>query len=168
MIAGALTTAVVLFGLVVSFIVPSGSWFELPGAAGLALPVVVGVAAAGAIATVGHNVPAIPQATPAETATARGVAGFRSSFFIRLAFAEVPALVGLAAVFIAETPSMIPYLIGGAVSLVLLGLYVFPTRASVQRIERKLDRDGGRSRLAEAFGFRSVPGAGYTGSATVH
>lgn len=168
MIAGAFFAAVVMFALVVSLIVPSEYWFEMPDILGLALPAVAGVAAAGGIVTVGHNVVAIAPTDPADRATATAVNRFQASMFVRLAFAELPAFVGLAAVLVSAHPSAIPFLIGAVFSLVLHAVYAFPTRASVRRVERKLDREGGRSRLAESFGFGSGPGNGYTGSATVH
>ncbi|WP_105567505.1 hypothetical protein [Microbacterium halophytorum] len=167
MIAGSFAGMVVLLGVVVALIVPSEQWFTGPGAIGLALPAAGGALGLVLMLTMGHHVPALPPTTPADQAASTAFAAFQSTLFVRLAAAELPTLVGIAAVFIADEPSAIPYLIGGAISLVLHAVYAFPTAASVRRIERRLDREGGHSRLADSLGLGSGPGSGYTGSATI-
>lgn len=167
MIAGSFFGMVLLLGVVIAFVVPSEEWFANPGLLGLVLPVAGGALGLVLTLTMGHSVRAISPTAPPDQAASAAFTAFQSSLFIRLAAAEVPALVGIAAVFITDEPSAVPYLIGGAITLVLLAAYAFPTAASVRRIERRLDREGGRSRLSDSLGLGAGPGNGYTGNATI-
>lgn len=166
MIAGAFIGSALILALPVSFIVPSETWFAMPSVLSLALPIVLGAAALAGVLTVGHRVPAIARATPPERARTEAVGAFQTTFFIRLAFAEVPVLVGIAASVIDENGSAIPYAIGAVISLILLATYAFPSPASVRRVERQLDREGGRSHLSRALGVATGPG-GYSGDGIV-
>lgn len=168
MLAAAFLGATVLVVFAMTFVIPSESWFEMPDMIGFALPIVVGVLAFGGVLTVGHQTPAIPQGTPPDQASAAAKQHFQTTMFVRLAFAEVPLFAGIAAAFLSVDPSLVPVLIGAVIALILHLSYAFPHAASVRRVERRLDRDGGRSGLAEALGMGAGPMAsGYTGGGTV-
>lgn len=165
-IAAAFIASAVIIAAPISFMIPSETWFAMPSAVSLALPLVVGAAAFGGIVTIGHRVPAVSPSTPPDEARSAAVGAFQTSFFLRLAFAEVPVLVGVAASVMDENGSAIPYVIGAVITLALHAAYAFPSAASVRRIERRLDRDGGRSALSRALGVATGPG-GYTGDGIV-
>ena len=167
MMAVAFLGAIVAIGAATAVIIPLETWFDAPAALSLIVTLLVGVAAVGGMLTVGHNVPAVPASASTEAATAQGVTAFRTSFMVRLAFGEVPALVGLAMSVADENGSAVPFLIDAAISLVLLGLYAYPSVTSVRRIERKLNREGGHAQLVRAFGLDGGAASGYTGGGTV-
>ena len=54
-------------------------------------------------------------------------------------------------VFATEDASLVTYAIGAVASLLLHALYAFPSRASIARVEERLDRDGGQSHLSQSL-----------------
>lgn len=65
----------------------------------------------------------------------------------RMAVLEAPALLGLVALFVLPEPSFVTYLIAAVPTLVAMAVLVVPHRATLERYERSLDRDGARSGL---------------------
>ncbi|MDT4934391.1 MAG: hypothetical protein QOK11_2283, partial [Pseudonocardiales bacterium] len=53
--------------------------------------------------------------------------------------------------FAVRAATVTPYLLGAAISLVLMGLHVWPSERVIARVQENLDRDGGRSELATAL-----------------
>jgi hypothetical protein len=117
------------------------------------VPVVVGVFAAIGISTIGLRVQPLDQGAAGPAAHSVALQRFTTGFFLRFALAEVPALVALALTFAFPPVSLLAYTPGGVMSLVLMAVFVRPSRSSVGRIERALDERGGRSNLSAAFGY---------------
>lgn len=161
--------AIVMIGIAMTFITPAEDPWGAPDALGIVLPLAVGAAAWIAVLTVGLRVPALP-ARDVEIDRTAGLGAFQTSMFLRAAFAMLPALVSVALQFALPHATLVTYAIGGAVSLVLVAVYVYPQRYSVRLVERRLDRDGARSGLAASLGLDGGPEApsDYTGSATFH
>lgn len=153
-------------------LVPWEDLFAMPTGTSLTLPIAMGAAAAVGIRFLGNRVTPLPPTMDRTTAQRAGVARFQSTFFLRLAFAEMPAFVGLVSVFLGGQESAMPFFIGAAFALVLHLLFAVPNATTIARVERALDAQGGRSHLSAAFGVESRRGPtaadGYTGGATLH
>lgn len=65
----------------------------------------------------------------------------------RLAVLEAPAMIGLVAMFVLPDPSFVTYLVAAVPALLAMALLVVPHRATLERYEQVLDRDGARSGL---------------------
>lgn len=161
-----------LLAVVTFVVVPAENIFAAPDVLSLVMPIAAGVLAAFGVMLVGNRVTPLPPETDLATAQRLGMARFQASFFLRLAFAEAPALVGLAAVFASGHESGIPFFIGGAIALLLHLVFAVPSASTVARIERGLDAQGARSRLSAAFGVDTGRGPtaedDYTGGAILH
>ncbi|WP_261165483.1 hypothetical protein [Microbacterium sp. Marseille-Q6965] len=168
-IALAYLGAIPVMTIALVFVAPSSDPWGMPDLPGLIAPAVVGVAAWAGIITVGFRVPPLP-ASNVRVRDDAGVAAYQSTMFVRMAFATLPALVSVALLFSLPGATMITYAIGGAISLVLLAVYVYPNRFNAHLVERRLDGAGARSGLVEALGLGDGPATptDYTGSATFH
>lgn len=169
MIVATYLAVIPLMGVVMAFVVPAEDPWGMPDVLGLALPVVVGVAAWAGIVTVGLRVPPLP-ASHVEVAPGAGASVYQSTMFVRMALATAPALVSIALLFALPHATMITFAIGAVISLALLAVYAYPNRYNARLVERRLDSAGARSRLAEGFVLGRSPEApsGYSGSATFH
>lgn len=124
-------------------------WLMTGGAAApsrLALAVLCAVAAYGVVVTVlGIRLvkPLRPGASPHA-----GLGALRSITFLRTAIAESVALIGLAAAIATSNATL--YLMTAPISVVLLLAVVYPRRATVEQLRRRLESGGVLSHLAEA------------------
>jgi len=107
--------------------------------------------AAVAIQLIGYRVPPLPSGLAADEARSRGLLAFQQSMILRFALAESVALVAIVLSFAVRAATVTPYLLGAAISLVLMGLHVWPSERVIARVQENLDRDGGRSELATAL-----------------
>ncbi|HET6693387.1 MAG TPA: hypothetical protein VFG97_03720 [Pedococcus sp.] len=146
-LASALISAVVMFGLVAFFVLGADGYPPVWVAAVLGA---IAVGAHVAVEAVGYRVPALPPVARGEEAAAAGLAAYRSSMMLRFALCEAVAIIALVASFVVEPQTAKTYLVGGTLSLALLLWHVWPSDRGIRRIETQLDRDGGRSGLAEA------------------
>ena len=154
-LAGALISAVVMIGVVAFMVLGTAGYPPVWVAAGLG---VLAVAAHAVVEVVGYRWPALRPGTPAEEAAAAGVAAYRSLMMVRFALCEAVAIIALAAAFVVEPQTAKTYLVGGTLSLLLLLWHVWPSERITRRLEQALDRDGGRSGLADALQGRQ-PGS---------
>jgi F0F1-type ATP synthase membrane subunit c/vacuolar-type H+-ATPase subunit K len=143
-----LAGSVVLWGVVMSFIFPSG---EFP-------PIWVPLAFGGLAVishllsrTVGFRVKPIPAGTLPAEAMATALAAFQSSLILRFVFSEAVAIVALVVSFIVVPQTWVTYLIGGVLSLILFAVNVWPSTALISKVQQQLDREGGQSFLADAL-----------------
>lgn len=100
---------------------------------------------------VGYRVPAVAPAAPAPEAAASGRMAFQQSTFVRLAICEAVGVVSIALAFAVTPRTGMTVVIGVVLSLALLLLHVWPGDRVVGRVERALDRDGGRSYLTDTM-----------------
>lgn len=103
----------------------------------------------------GYSTPAAPAGDP-EAARRLGVAQLQTTTVRRMAMTEAPGILAVAAAFV--TGSAAVYLFGAVPALAFLAWHAWPSRRTVGRLERSLDRDGGRSRLTELLDGASIPG----------
>lgn len=155
-LATALISAVVMFGLVAFFVLGADGYPPVWVAAALGA---LAVGAHVAVEAVGYRVPALARGTDGDEAAAAGLAAYRSSMMVRFALCEAVAIIALAASFVVEPQTAKTYLVGGTLSLLLLLWHVWPGDRGIHRIEAQLDRDGGRSGLADALRGRRAGNA---------
>lgn len=152
-IAGAVTAVPVLLGIVI-FVVQGSS----NGPGELSWLAIGGSLAAAAIAwllceQIGYRLVPLAADRVDRDVQKQALQRFQASMMIRMALAEVPALVALALTFVQSPVNVVNYLPGGLAALALISLHVQPTRTAVARSETALDRDGGRSGLSQTFGY---------------
>lgn len=148
------TVGAVMGGLVVLTVVFGGFVLGLHGYPPTWVPWLLGALAivAHALCTaVGYRVPAVAPATPAPEAAAAGRMAFQQSTFLRLAVCEAVGVVGIVLAFAVPPRTGMTVVIGMVLSLALLLLHVWPGDRVVGRVERSLDRDGGRSYLTDTL-----------------
>lgn len=117
------------------------------------VPIVVGLVAALGISTIGFRVQPLDQGDVGREAETTALQRFTTSFFLRFALAELAALVALALTFAFPPVNLFAYLPGGLFALLLMAIFVRPSRSNVGRVERVLDERGARSNLSAAFGY---------------
>lgn len=147
-LVGAVLGGLVMFGVVALLAVGADGYPPTWAAAGLgALAVVAHLT----VEAVGYRVPAVAAGTPPEDAAAAGLAAYRSTLVLRLALCEAVAIISLVGTFVLEPQTAMTYLVGGTFSVALLAWHVWPSERTTRRLEQQLDRDGGRSGLADAL-----------------
>lgn len=144
--AYAFVAAIVVLGVVVAMMTAGSPTETTP----MMLGVLIGLICAGLIQFLGYRIPALPAGAAPDPATV--LEPYRASMMLRFALADTPALVSFAAT-IAFVGNVVSYLPGALISLALMIVHVVPNRGLVTRIERRLDADGGRSRLSVLFGY---------------
>jgi hypothetical protein len=147
-LVGALMGGLVMFGVVAFLAVGGDGYPPTWAAAGLG---VLAVVAHLTVEAVGYRVPAVTPGLPQEEAAAAGLAAYRSTLFLRFALCEAVAIIGLVGTFALEPQTAMTYLVGGTFAIALLAWHVWPSERTTRRLEQQLDRDGGRSGLAEAL-----------------
>ena len=112
---------------------------------------VLGAIVAVAIAVVGYRTPAQSSSYDEAASPSRSIAVFQQLMFLRFALAESVAIVSIALAFAITPPTFTIYLLGAAISFVLMLVHVWPSRRLVDKVQSVLDRDGGRSDLSAAL-----------------
>lgn len=156
MLVGSLMGGLVLFGVVAFMAVGADGYPPTWAAAGIGA---LAVAAHLVVEAVGYRVPAIAPDTTGEAAAAAGLAAYRTSLMLRFAVCEAVAIISLAATFVLEPQTAMTYLVGATFSLALLAWHAWPSERTTRRLEQQLDRDGGRSGLADALAGRRAGNA---------
>lgn len=98
---------------------------------------------------VGYKTSAVAPGTEPDSALRHGLDAMQETMIIRFAITEAPAILALAGAFV--TGSAWTYLVGGFWALLSMGWHVWPSRRITAKLERSLDRDGGRSHLTDVF-----------------
>ena len=147
-LVGAVMGGLVMFGVVAFLAVGADGYPPTWAAAGLG---VIAVMAHVTVESVGYRVPAVAPGTPPHDAAAAGLAAYRSTLILRFALCEAVAIIALVAMFLLEPQTAMTYLVGGMFALALLAWHAWPSERTTRRIEQGLDRDGGRSGLADAL-----------------
>lgn len=144
-----LLTAPVFIVVAVFFVVGGVADHELPPL-WLTLGLLAVVAAAVGLARfLTDQLPAIAIGTDRGEAMTRALGAFRANIMVRFAVLEAPVLLGVLASFLVDHGAW-PLLIAGVPSILAMFALLWPSEASFERAERRLDRVGGRSYLREA------------------
>ena len=155
--AGALMGSLVVLGVIAVLI--GGTWDYPPAWMAWVLGGVA-VVVYGLCELLGYRAPAIAPGTEASAAMRTARTSFQTGFTLRFALCETPALLALVLLFVQDPPSAMTYVIGGVLALILMAVHVWPGARVIARVERNLDRDGGRSQLAAALRGQSPPRTG--------
>ncbi len=122
-----------------------------PAAWVFVLIVVLGLIAATVVQFAGYRVPAVsPDAEPTQGRRV-GLQAYQQTMFFRFAVSESVAIISIALTFSSRSDNILPYLVGAVISFGLMAYHVWPGDALISRIQQKLDRNGGRSDLANAL-----------------
>ena len=154
----AMGSSLVWIAVALYFVAPAEERWVMPEPWVVAVQLGIGALAYGLVTTVGFRTAPLPVGLAPEHATREAVARFRSGMMLRLAFSEATALVSVALMFLVEETSLVVYLVGAVISLVLLAYAAVPRAATIRRVEADLDRAGARSGLGEALGIAGPPG----------
>lgn len=111
-----------------------------PWAAGIVA--VAGAVAAVAVLSVGFRSVAIKPGTPSGEAARTAALAFQSGTILRFALSELPMIVALVLAFVVTEGGYLTYLLGMAIALVLMLLFVLPSDSSIARAQRSLEREG--------------------------
>ena len=114
-----------------------------------ALPVVAGVADLVLVPSVGATVRPLPLTADATAARRIAIGVLRNVIFLRLALAELPALLGLVATVV--TGSLMPLAVGIVFAVPLILVFAYPTERVVDGVRRRLEEGGAQSYLWEAL-----------------
>lgn len=156
MMALAFMTMVVGLGVIVALSIPDAD-LKLPSAYVIGGQVAAGVIIAVLCSAVGFRAAPVTPGTAPEKATSEGLQKHQTSMILRLVLSEVVALVSLALAFVLTEGQLMTYVIGGAISLVLMAYFAYPSARNIRKVEASLDSAGAPSRLAEAFGVGDGP-----------
>ncbi len=116
-----------------------------------AVIVVLGVGAAGIVQAVGYQVPALSPGLDESEARRSGLQTYQQTMFLRFAISETVAIIALALTFSQNSSSVLPYVLAAAISMALMAYHVWPSDSLIERVQARLDRNGGRSRLADVM-----------------
>ena len=151
-LSGALIGGLVIFAVVAVVALGTGEYTSPVEAAAL---FGINVLAFVVAEVVGYRTEAVrPDADP-ESALRTGLEALQQTTILRFAITEAPAILALVWAF--STGSAWPYLIGAFWSLLCMAWHVWPSRRVATRLERSLDREGGRSGLVAALSGSSGP-----------
>ena len=121
---------------------------------GLLVVLVLNAIAFATAELVGYRTPAAP-VDDAERARSMGLDQLRSTTLLRMAVTEAPGVFAFAIAIV--TGHALVYIVGGILALASMGWHAWPSTRVALKLERSLDRDGGRSQVSELFGGPSAP-----------
>jgi hypothetical protein len=157
LLSGALMSALVIIGIALSAVVGNHNTgaraAHSPSSSVYLVIVVVGVAAAGMVQAVGYRLPALSPGLAEIEARKTGLQAYQRTMSLRFAISESVAIVAILLTFAQNSDSVLPYVLAAAISMALMAYHVWPSDSLIRRVQARLDRNGGSSRLAdEMFG----------------
>ncbi|WP_203336208.1 hypothetical protein [Nocardioides limicola] len=155
-IVSAVMGTVVVLGAVVYVALGSVDPWAMPPVWVLPVVVVMGVSAALITYAMNTQLPRLDPTAPRSQTNAFGP--FQANTILKMATAEMVALVALVLAFLVDEGSLLTYVVGAAISLVILATLVLPTRSVIARAEQQMDSAGGRSHLLELSGLEPWSG----------
>jgi hypothetical protein len=118
----------------------------------LLVQVLAGLAAHGLLEAIGYRTPPLAPDLSDEAAAAQARTRWQSGMILRFAVSEFIAIASIAAAFVLPDGDILTYLGGAVVSLVLMGVHVWPWARPVGKTADALEASGRASGLREAFG----------------
>ena len=159
LLTASLMGAVVVIGIAIAFTIGRAGndrngvprHPHAPGAWIYVAVLLVGIVAATLAQTVGYRVPAV--ASGQDPAQTRGLVlrAYQKSMFLRFALSEAVAIVTIALVFAADSNTILPYVLAAVIAELLMAYHVWPSARLIERVQQRMDRDGGRSDLPDAL-----------------
>lgn len=129
---------------------PGASWHP-PGAWLYAVIVAVGLAGAFGAQTFGYRVPPLSPTSDPEESRGAALRAYQQSMIRRFTFSQAVAVVGLALTIGTHSTSILPYVLAATIAEGLMAYHIWPSGSLIERVRQRLDRNGGRSQLAEAL-----------------
>lgn len=148
-LAASLMGALVVMGVALAVVLPPEGSLSVTV---LLVQVLAGVAAHGLLEAIGYRTPPLAPDLTDEAATAQARTRWQSGMILRFAVSEFIAIASIAAAFVLPDGDILTYLGGALVSLVLMGVHVWPWARPVGRTADALEASGRASGLREAFG----------------
>ena len=148
-LAASLMGALVVMGVALAVVLPPEGSMSVTV---LLVQVVAGLAAHGLLEAIGYRTPPLAPDLTDEAAAAQARTRWQSGMFLRFAVSEFIAIASIAAAFVLPDGDILTYLGGAVVSLVLMGVHVWPWARPVGRTADALEASGRASGLREAFG----------------
>lgn len=153
-LAASLMGALVVMGVALSVVLPPEGSVSVVV---LLVQVVAGLAAHWLLEAIGYRTPALAADLTDEAAAGQARTRWQAGMVLRFAISEFIAIASIAAAFVLPDGDIVTYLGGAIVSLVLMGVHVWPWSRPVGRTADALEAAGKASGLREAFGL-SGPG----------
>ena len=148
-LAASLMGALVVMGVALAVVLPPEGSLSVTV---LLVQVLAGVAAHGLLEAIGYRTPPLAPDLSDEAATAQARTRWQSGMILRFAVSEFIAIASIAAAFVLPDGDILTYLGGALVSLVLMGVHVWPWARPVGRTADALEASGRASGLRETFG----------------
>lgn len=111
----------------------------------------LGLVAAVLAQTFGYRIPALPPNLDPTESRAAGLQAYQQSMILRFAMSESVAIVAIALVFASRSNTFLPYVVAAVIAELLMAYHVWPSESLIRRVQERLDRNGGRSDLANAM-----------------
>ncbi len=146
-LTGGITGGIVFMDVALAFLLD----FTAPALWAVVVLLLVGLGAHTVIRAVGYRAKPIPPQTPTGEAGALSIRAFRSLMMLRMVLAESVAIIAIPLAFVTAGTSWLLFAVGAAVSLLLIALHVWPSRATVDRVSAALEKDGASSGLHALF-----------------
>lgn len=150
-LAAVLMSALLLFGTALYFVLGQHD-MSSPPVLVLAGIVALGVAVHLVVESVGYRAEPLSASLTDEEVENEARARWGSAMVLRFALAESVAILSIATAFVVSAGGFLTYVVGGAISLALMALHVWPGARPVGKVADALERDGRLSGLREAFG----------------
>ena len=148
-LAASLMGALVVMGVALAVVLPPEGSVSVTV---LLVQVLAGLAAHGLLEAIGYRTPPLAPDLTDEAAAAQARTRWQSGMILRFAVSEFIAIASIAAAFVLPDGDILTYLGGAVVSLVLMGVHVWPWGRPVGRTADALEASGRASGLREAFG----------------
>lgn len=148
-LAASLMGALVVMGVALAVVLPPEGSLSVTV---LLVQVLAGLAAHGLLEAIGYRTPPLAPELTDEAATAQARTRWQSGMILRFAVSEFIAIASIAAAFVLPDGDILTYLGGALVSLVLMGVHVWPWARPVGRTADALEASGRASGLRETFG----------------
>lgn len=141
-IALAMMAAPVMLGVVVTVIFSGPDRFAMPPTWLPLAQVAVAIAIFILCETRLYRAPTISRGTDAQRAEKLAADAYMAMSFQRLAVCELLAMLSLAAAFVLQPPTVMAYVPGGILAVVLLAVHVYPNNRTVAKTRASLEREG--------------------------
>lgn len=151
-LTGSLMGGLVVLGLALSFVLPTD---EAPAAWVPLAQIVAGVAVHLTLEAIGYRTVPLDPSVDDDQAAAQAKVRYQTGMILRFAICEAVAIASIGLAFVLPEGGFLVYAVGALVSLVLMGVHVWPWARPVGKSADALEVSGQPSGLREAFGLAS-------------
>ncbi|GAA1926235.1 hypothetical protein [Nocardioides hwasunensis] len=150
LVAGTLISGLFFIALALFFVLPTD---EAPPLWVPVAQLAAGVAVHVLVETIGYRLTALDPSLDDDAATAQAMVRYQGAMIVRFALIESIAIASIALAFVLPEGGFLAFAGGAVVSLVLMGVHVWPWTRPVGRSADALEAGGRRSGVREAFGL---------------